>query len=162
MSDLVLLRHGKSDWSVDVPDRERPVGARGLRQADEAGDWLAAHGPALDLAVVSPALRATTTWDRAGARLPRPPGVRVEDGVYTFAVDDLVEVVAALPASASAVVLVGHAPGIGDLAGALAGREVAMPTSAIAWLSWDGPWSDVLHHAAAGSARLVAAGRPPA
>lgn len=156
---LVLLRHGKSDWSVDVPDHERPVGPRGLRQAGEAGDWLAAHGPTLDLAVVSTAVRARTTWDRAAARLAAPPVVRREPALYTFDADDVLEVVAGLPHDATAVVLVGHEPALGELASGWAGREVAMPTSALAWFTWEGAWGDT---GAGARPELRAAGRPPA
>lgn len=159
---LVLVRHGKSDWSTWVPDRDRPVGPRGRRQATEAGAWLGAHGPRLDLAVVSPAVRAATTWELVAAGLPAPPPVVHDERVYTFDADDLLAVVAGLDPALPAVALVGHEPGLGELASSLAGDAVAMPTSAIAWLRWEGVWADAVDHARAGTATLHAAGRPPA
>ena len=42
---LIVLRHGKSDWSGGEPDRERPLAKRGRRQVPEAGAWLAANLP---------------------------------------------------------------------------------------------------------------------
>ncbi|GAB3088263.1 SixA phosphatase family protein [Nocardioides zeae] len=160
--DLVLLRHGKSDWSTGSPDRERPVGRRGRRQAAEAGAWLAAHGPRLDLALVSPAVRATTTWDLAAAHLATPPALVLHERVYTFDAGHLAALVAGLDDDHHAVVVVGHDPGLTDLASTLAGRDVEMPTSALAWLRWEGRWDEVHVHARFGSATLRAAGRPPA
>ena len=37
---LVVIRHAKSDWDVDAPDKERPLAKRGRRQAPAAGRWL--------------------------------------------------------------------------------------------------------------------------
>lgn len=157
---LILLRHGKSDWSGGEPDRERPVGARGQRQARQAGAWLAAHGPPLDLALVSAALRARTTWDLASAALAAPPASSVREELYAFDADDLVQVVAHLPDHLAGVVLIGHDPGLSDLAGELAGHDVEMRTSALAWFRWRGAWDNIARRAAA--IDLVAAGRPPA
>ncbi|MCD6638906.1 MAG: histidine phosphatase family protein, partial [Nocardioides sp.] len=84
MKTLVVLRHGKSDWDVPATDADRPLGKRGRRQAEEAGQWLADHGPALDVAVLSPARRARETWERASGRLDEPPPVRVDEAAYTF------------------------------------------------------------------------------
>ena len=59
---------------------------------------------------------------------------------------------------AGTVALVAHNPGMEDLASSLAGRYVAMPTSALAVLDVDGPWAD----AGPETVTLRAAGRPPA
>jgi phosphohistidine phosphatase len=154
---LVLLRHAKSDWSHDEPDLARPLAKRGRRQAPEAGGWLAANLHRLDLAVVSPANRARSTWDLVAARLDSPPPTRVDDRVYAASVDELLEVVRELPAELERVVLVGHNPGLEDLVETLAGRWVPLPTSALAVLELNGPWSA----AGPGSAELTMSGRPP-
>lgn len=148
---LVLMRHGKSDWSVPVPDRLRPLNARGRRQAAEAGRWLAEHGGDIDLAVVSPATRAADAWSLAAAELDDPPPVRVEEAAYTFDGADLLTVVRGL-GSAERVVLVGHNPACEELLEALTGEAPEMKTSAVAVVelrSWDGP------------GRVLTHGRPP-
>lgn len=153
--NLVLLRHGKSDWDVPATDRERPLTARGRRQACQAGEWLAAHGPALDLAVVSTARRTTQTWELASAALADPPPVRPEEAAYSFSAGDLLGLVRAFGEERS-VVLVGHDPALEDLLDALVGRPVRMRTAELALLEladWD--------TAGDGAARLVAHGRPP-
>jgi phosphohistidine phosphatase len=155
---LVLVRHAKSDWSGTHPDHERPVGARGRRQAPEAGRWLAEHLPGIDVAVVSPAQRARTTWELVSAELPVSPPVRVEEDVYSFGPEPLLRVVRRLPGDVGTAALVGHNPALEELVEEVAGEWEAMPTSALAVIELSGPWAD----AGDGSARLVAAGRPPA
>jgi phosphohistidine phosphatase len=157
---LVLLRHGKSDWSGGEPDPGRPLAPRGRRQVPRTGRWLSEHVPALDLAVVSPATRARETWELVAAELEaaytRPP-TRVDDRVYAASGPDLLEVVHELGDDTRTVVLVGHNPGLEELAEALTGEAVRLPTSAVAVLTVAGPWSAVVP----GTVVLRASGRPP-
>ena len=154
---LILLRHAKSDWSGDQPDRLRPLAKRGRRQAPEAGRWLDEHVGAIDLAVVSTATRAQQTWQLAAAELAVEPPVRNEDRVYAASARELLDLVRELPAEAGTAVLVGHNPGLEDLATTLTGQSVAMPTSALAVIEVPRNWASL----AAGGAVLRAAGRPP-
>lgn len=130
---------------------------RGRRQAPDAGRWLAANIDAINLAVVSTAKRARTTWDAVADELDQPPKTRHDDGVYAASVGELLSIVRHLDDAMRTVVLVGHNPGIEDLAETLTGDSVPMPTSALAVIelttTWDG----------AGRVRgvLRAAGRPP-
>ena len=151
---LVLIRHAKSDWDVPVSDRERPVAARGRRQAPASGLWIEQHLPALDLAVVSPARRARDTWDLVSAALSTQPRVEVSETAYTFDGDDLLGIVRSLPSTVAVAAIVGHNPAMEEVVETLAGQWVAMPTSAIAVLelaSWKAPL---------GSATIRYAGRP--
>lgn len=152
---LVLLRHGKSDWQVPVDDRDRPLADRGIRQAAEAGRWLAEHGPRLDLAWVSTARRAGETWDHAAAALVTPPPVRRREGAYTFDGERLLGLLQRLE-DQSAVVVVGHNPAMEEAVQLLTGERVQMRTAAIAVIEL-ATWNLGEEHAA----RLVAHGRPP-
>lgn len=158
MPTLILLRHAKSDWSGGEPDDERPLAARGRRQAPEAGRWLADHVDRIDLAVVSPAERARSTWSLAAAELAAVPPVRLDERVYGASSSSLLRVVRDLPDDLQTVVLVGHNPGLEDLASTLAGTWVSMPTSALAVLEIDGSWAE----SGAATAGLTTSGRPPA
>ena len=122
------------------------------------GRWLAENVEGIDLAVVSPAHRARTTWDLASAELDRQPETRIDDRVYNASVPDLVDVVHDLPEDAHTVVLVGHNPGIEDLASLLTDESVKMPTSALTVLESDTAWSS----AGESWASLLVIGRPPA
>ncbi|HEY5178319.1 MAG TPA: histidine phosphatase family protein [Dermatophilaceae bacterium] len=155
---LILLRHAKSDWSGNEADVDRPLAKRGLRQAPEAGRWLCHSIDSIDLAVISPANRARRTWELVSAELDHRPQTRIDDRAYAASATQLLGVVRALPDDVDTVVLVGHSPGIEDLALLLTGEEVSMPTSALAVIGLAGSWST----AGQASAVLRASGRPPA
>ena len=157
MHTLVLLRHAKSDWTEDVADADRPLARRGRRQAPEAGRWLATHVDPIDLAVVSPARRARSTWELVSAELSTPPEVRVDERVYAASEAELLTVVRELPEGVGTVVLVGHNPGFEDLVDTLTSTWTPMTTSAIAVVDLSGAWAA----AGDGTGRLRAAGRPP-
>src|SRR5690349_17097795 len=123
---LVLLRHAKSDWSVDACDADRPLSKRGRRQAAEAGRWLARHLP-VDLAMVSTAKRAQQTWRLACQEMPRTAPCRDASGLYTHDGNDVLRVVRSLPDMAHCVVLVGHNPAFEEAVDRLTGTWVEMP-----------------------------------
>jgi phosphohistidine phosphatase len=152
---LILFRHAKSDRSSTEADIDRPLNPRGRRQAPEAGRWLADNIDGIDLAVVSPAHRARTTWELASMELGERPPTRIDDRVYG---GSLLSVVRDLSDDAQTVVLVGHNPGMEDLASLLTNRSVTMPTSAIAVLESAIAWAS----AGESWATLRAEGRPPA
>lgn len=150
MRTLIVLRHAKSDWSGGEPDHDRPLAARGRRQAPVAGAWLADHFPAIDLAVVSTAARARETWSLAASALEVEPLLQLSEQVYAASGRALRQVVEGVDDEHVTVVLVGHNPGAEDLVHDLTGEWVALPTSAMAVIEWQD-----------GSATLRGAGRPP-
>jgi phosphohistidine phosphatase len=154
---LILLRHGKSDWSGGEPDLHRPLADRGRRQAAEAGRWLEAIAGRLVLALVSPAERARRTWEIASAELESPPRTTFEERVYAASEGTLLDLVRNLADDLGTVVLVGHNPGLEDLGSTMTGQWVLMKTSGLAVITIDGLWSA----AGRSSGDLTAFGRPP-
>lgn len=154
---LILLRHAKSDWATDEVDIRRPLNDRGRREAPDAGRWLNANIDRIDLAVVSPADRARSTWDLVSAQLKESPQTRIDDRVYAASAMQLLGVVRELSGEHDTVVLVGHNPGVEDLVSLLTGESVSMPTSAVAVMAMSDPWSA----AGPSSAALRASGKPP-
>ena len=157
---VALLRHAKSDWPEGVPDLRRPLGARGRRDAPVAGRLLNGHIGVPDLVLVSPAQRTRETWDLAKAAFPRPPHVEFTDDVYDASVDDLLLLLRRTNERASSLVVVGHNPGLEELAFALSDGSgdrdalqamgLKFPTSALAVLTTAQPWA----HLVEGSCRL--------
>ena len=153
---LVLIRHAKSDWSADASDLERPLNRRGQRQAPASGRWLAENLQPIELAVVSPAQRARSTWDLVAGELPDPPPVSIDERAYTFDGQGLLPIIHELAPDLGTVALVGHNPAMEELTSHLSGSWVAMPTSCVAVIGLPGAWSE-----AGPGATLLAHGRPP-
>lgn len=161
---LVLIRHAKAAEG-DV-DRERPLARRGLREAPEIGRWLAERQLVPDRVVVSPALRARQTWERAATGLTGASEPVQDERIYDNSVDDLLAVVRDTPDDVGTLAVVGHNPGIQEFAisfddgtGDDAAREDVTgkyPTGALAVFTVDDPWS----RAAAGTLTAFAAPRP--
>jgi phosphohistidine phosphatase len=116
---LILMRHAKSDYPVGVPDHDRPLAARGERDAVAAGIWLAAAYPVIDEIVVSTARRARDTWSRCAPHLEARE-VREDRRVYDAWGSGLPSIVASLDPGSATALIVGHNPGIEDYAGRLA------------------------------------------
>ncbi|MFF8669342.1 SixA phosphatase family protein [Streptomyces sp. NPDC015242] len=155
---LVVLRHAKSAWPVDVADHERPLAPRGRRDAPAAGRALAAADCLPDLALCSTAVRARRTWELASAEWGTPPPVRHDRRLYAAGPAGLLTVVRETPAEVETLLLIGHNPGLEELVLALAGDglddtlervRTKFPTAAIAVLSWRGTaWRDLAPGAA--------------
>lgn len=139
---LVLMRHAKSDWSTELADHGRPLAARGQRDAPAAGRWLNDNVGPIDMVVCSTATRARQTWELAAAALDTEPEVRHEERVYDASAGELLALVHELPDSVHTVALVGHNPGMEQLASLLAGESLPFRTPTLAVVSWSGAWAD--------------------
>lgn len=140
MPTLVLLRHAKSAYPDGVPDHDRPLNDRGEREAPVVGELLVDRTPDIDLALVSTGLRARQTWAAVSRRVDAAEREDRAD-LYLATSNDLLYVINGLPRSAASVILVGHNPGLEDLATALSGVPVTLKTSTFAILhsvaAWD-------------------------
>lgn len=120
--DLILIRHAKSDYPPGVPDHDRPLNARGLRDAPRIGAWLAGRPEAAPRGVtcvlVSTAKRAQLTWLLASGAMGAAAASWVdhdEERIYEAPSRRLAGVLGELRESCRAAVLVGHNPGLDDL-----------------------------------------------
>jgi len=136
---LLLLRHGKSDWSAPFGhDHERPLAARGRRAARRVGRFLTAAGWPPDRILTSPAVRARTTVELAaeagGWSCPRRSAQALYDGGVAGVLDE----VGAEASEAERLLLAGHQPTWSELVSRLAGgAEVRLPTAAVACLRFE-------------------------
>jgi phosphohistidine phosphatase len=158
MRRLMLLRHAKTE--TDAPsgrDRDRRLDDRGRGDAAEIGGWIARHPPFPNAVLVSSATRTLQTWDIAWAAMKDSvPQPHVEQLPELYGADPLQILTAVRSASAThsqRLRVIGHNPGMHELALALAGSGDAagrkalagnLPTSGLAVLDFavDG-WSDV-------------------
>ena len=156
MGLLVLVRHGKSDYPLGVPDHERPLAKRGLREAPLMASLLDREledSPTV-LVLVSDAVRTQQTWSLVSAVWEKNVSVETVPDIYeaNFSViaDRIRRVgsgVGSGVGNADAVVVVGHNPGLEELVRSLVGKRAPerFPTSAFAVLECDEPWATFDH-----------------
>ena len=151
---LYLLRHAKSSWlEAGLADRDRPLAPRGRKAARRIAGHLAAAEVPPALVLCSSAVRTRQTLDAILPALEGEPEVRVEDALYGAPAGSLLARLRTVPADVPSVLLIGHNPGIGDLATALAGEgdgaalrrlHEGYPTGALATLAIaEGAWAEL-------------------
>ncbi|EZP51011.1 MULTISPECIES: SixA phosphatase family protein [Sphingomonas] len=166
MKTLTLLRHAKSGWDDTVSrDFDRPLNAKGRRAAEAVGRHMRSLDLGFDHVVASPAVRVGETLDAIVAGYGRRLSPVWERRVYLASAATLLDLIHELPEGAERVLLVGHNPGLEDLAlmlvpaaaDGLRGQiEEKYPTATLAELSFDGGWPSL----APGGATLTRFIRP--
>lgn len=146
MKTLIMLRHGKSDWSGrQLPDKDRPLNARGRRAAPLMGAWLADEGFEPDTALVSTSLRTRQTWARLAPLLTHPPEPQFCDELY-LATDDALLSAARRAGKGRRLIMIGHNPGMEIAVQKFAQTDstLRMPTCAAAAIEFDvESWADI-------------------
>jgi phosphohistidine phosphatase len=137
MKTLFLIRHAKSSWDDPaLPDKDRPLGDRGRRDAPKMGKRLAKRDVKPDLILSSPARRALKTAEIIAKKLDyKLKDIVVDDRLYASAVHDLLNVIHKLGDKLERVILFGHNPELTELAHRLSSEITHMPTCAVAWRS---------------------------
>ena len=152
MLELFLWRHAKAvPAGGKLEDFERPLAARGHRDAALIAKWLAPRA-ATALVLCSPARRTRETLDALVEELPQSCELRFERALYLAPPERIAGALRALPETARRVVVIGHNPGIHQLALALAlpaaqkrerALEAGFPTAALAQLQLHSErWAD--------------------
>jgi len=116
MSRLMLLRHAKTaSAEPGEDDRDRKLTARGRGDAPIIGAYMAHHRLVPDLALVSPAARALETWDLVAGALPAKPRLVKDERIYNASPRRLSTLIRETR-DAATILLVGHNPGLHELA----------------------------------------------
>lgn len=116
MRRLMLLRHAKTERAEPGErDRDRKLTKRGSADAPLIGAYMVRHGLVPDLALISPAERTQQTWKLTAAAFAKAPKTVTDERIYNATADQLMSVLSE-PRNARALVVVGHNPGIHDLA----------------------------------------------
>jgi len=120
MKTLHLLRHAKSSWDdAGLEDHDRPLSRRGRRDAAAMAAHVAATLPTLDLVLCSTARRSRETLEPILAA-HTPKRVVLERGLYLARSVALLDQLRAIEERLRNVLLIGHNPGLHELALALA------------------------------------------
>ena len=116
----MLFRHAKSDHVQGLEDRDRPLAERGHAESQLMGQFMAHHALIPALTLVSVALRTRQTWALAAPALGIPIPQRDEPRLYDASAQTILGVLKAVDTAPLSIVVVGHNPGISQLAARLA------------------------------------------
>ncbi|MFO0940208.1 MAG: histidine phosphatase family protein [Pirellulales bacterium] len=131
---ITLLRHAKSDWgNSQLNDHDRPLNARGRRSAPLIGRYMAENQIASEVILASTALRAQQTLDLVVTQwTSRTPEIYCSQNLYLASPKAILSEVSKLSDNWNSVLIVGHNPGMGELASILCGENLVFPTACLA------------------------------
>ncbi len=153
MPRLMLLRHAKAEVSrAGQPDLERKLSDRGRAEAARVGEYLAESALMPEHVLISSAQRTRETWEQILPMFARQPPFAYEPKLYDASASALLAVVRATAASVPSLMLIGHNPGIEELARQLVGSgendartrlAQTFPTAALAIIDFATGWSEI-------------------
>jgi len=168
MKTVLLLRHGKSDWSgMGLSDKERALSPRGIKAAARMGAYIENSGYAPELVICSPARRAQETCSLALEGLSDVSAFVTNNALYDFSGEaEYLDAIQSAPEDVRRIMLVGHNPTTYHLADMLTGNgpadlradmAVKYPTAALAIITFD---VESWHAIAPGQGTLVDFAKP--
>jgi len=114
---LIIMRHAKSDWSVEgSPDFDRPLTSRGRKAAKQMGQWLKQQPFRIGQILCSPALRAKQTGQLVLEQLSLPQkSILWESRLYEASLLDLIALIHQYGEGVRTLLIIGHNPGLDQL-----------------------------------------------
>jgi phosphohistidine phosphatase len=160
MRTLLILRHAKTQSDAPAGDHARELTERGHRNAAAMGAYIHNLTGTPDAIITSDATRARQTAEIVATAVDFTGPLVVEPRIYAAGLDTLLAVVRGIPDEIHSALIVGHNPGVEELAEALAGTqadEIRLPTSGLALLEFDVDKWDAVQE---GAGRLVKVATP--
>jgi phosphohistidine phosphatase len=146
MKRLTLVRHAKSSWKdPSLDDFDRPLNPRGERDAPVMARRLKARGARPSLILTSPAVRANRTARLIAEAIGYPVEfLQREAELYLADPATILDVIARDADGCNDIFVVGHNPGVTDLANRLTESRIDnVPTCGIVSMEADVPsWTD--------------------
>jgi phosphohistidine phosphatase len=119
---LTLIRHANAEWkNATIPDFDRPLNKRGLAEAEAIAKILLEEELVPDLLLASPARRTQQTTEVIVRKLELTARkVKSVETLYLAPLEDILTLVRATGPKVQHLAIVGHNPGLSELAGHLA------------------------------------------
>lgn len=135
MKTLFLLRHAKSENAAPgLTDLNRALNERGNEEAQAIGTFLKKQDLKFDFVLCSTAVRARETTELVLAAAELSANVRYDERIYEAGPLRLFELISEIEKDSSAVLVVGHNPGMEELLQILTGRNEQMATGTLAMI----------------------------
>lgn len=157
MLRLTLIRHGNAEWKdASIADFDRPLNKRGMSEAEGIAKLLLENDLVPDLLLASTAKRTQQTAEILGRVLELPVRrVKLSEQLYLARAEVILSLVRLTGPKVKHLVVVGHNPGISELARELAPADAGigeLSTASACTLTFvSGSWADL----AAPAARAV-------
>lgn len=133
MKTLLILRHAKSDWDQPaLADHDRPLNARGKRDAPRMGELLRHEGLAPKAILCSSAKRARKTAELVAQAAGFEGDLQLLEELYAAEPSAYLKACAGLGDDIDTAMVVGHNPGLEELLELLTGERLPLPTAALA------------------------------
>ena len=146
MKTWVMVRHAKSSWEFNLPDRDRPLADRGFKDAILVGRELSKHNLQIDQVFSSPAKRAFDTALLMGSELGlSTENIQVEEELYDYMGKQALGFVRSLPDDLHTIMTFGHNNACTHLAQSLGNyTNPTIPTATAVIFHVDvSLWSDI-------------------
>jgi phosphohistidine phosphatase len=150
MHQLILLRHAKANPAAGgASDHERDLAPEGERASQLIGQAMRKAGLMPDVVLVSSALRTQQTLEiiEATAMWDERPNIDTLPSLYMATPNQIRDLLRALPETVRSALVVGHNPGLQDLAQSLAAAGTGTarlaenyPTAGLAEFLVTTPW----------------------
>lgn len=146
MKSIVLVRHGKSSWEFNVPDAQRPLKQRGIKDAQlVANEFFKSHKIPSQI-FSSPANRALSTCKIFVQTFNLSENsISVEDDLYDFGGESVINFIKNLPNSYDDIMIFGHNHAFTSIANIFGDKFIEnVPTSGLIKLKFDiDNWKDL-------------------
>src|SRR5450759_5925401 len=117
MRRLLLFRHAEAESSEPgMEDRARVLIERGRMDAVKIGAYMASHALVPDRVVISPAARTQETWKSTATAFRPAPAAMTAEQLYDATPHAIFAVIKQAPAAAHTLLVIGHNPGLHELA----------------------------------------------
>ena len=145
MLRLLLFRHAKTARESGGGDHDRPLTKRGEEDSKRIGRYLADEQLLPHLAIASDSRRTRQTLDLAMRAANQHPQARLDRAVYLAEPHTLLDIIRRTPAAVRTLLMIGHNPGMAELATLLTGfgdryafarMNTKFPTSGLAVLDF--------------------------
>lgn len=154
MRRLILMRHAKTERSNPGGDHARMLEERGRTDAARIAAWMQENGIVPEYVLVSDATRTRETAVAMQPAFTPAAVIACSEKLYLAEAEQILREIWAVPDHAAVLMLIGHNPGMHELAHILAGhgngdlREqlgAHYPTGALAVLDFQSDsWADIM------------------
>ena len=141
MKTLILVRHAKSDWQNPIPDFDRPLNARGMKNAPKMAEFLFDKKIPIDQMITSSALRAKSTCEIFAEKYQI--NFTETRKLYHANEGQFLKVIANADKNAQSLAIFSHNNSISEFASSLSEENIFFKTCAVAIFNIDGEsWTD--------------------